>query len=334
MLKLNLKLCLFILGALLFGAPLGAFAAGIFHLMTHAFFKALLFLAAGSVIHALGGEQDMRQMGGLKKKLPVTYWTNLMGVLAIAGIPGFSGFFSKDEILWQAYSSPYGGLGFWIVGAVTAGLTAFYMGRHLFMIFHGESRVDPHRAGHVHESPSAMAVPLILLAVLAVVGGYLWVPAALGGGQPFESFLAPVFGLGSAHKLGAEVHSSSPELLVMGISVLLALGGIGVAYRFYVKNPRRPALLAARWPRTYRALLNKYYVDEFYGVIIVKPLVRGSQLLWRGVDSFVIEGTVNGVGRLLESGGSVLRRLQSGYVRTYALTILGGTIVILWYVLR
>ena len=322
------------LGYMFLAVGVGAFAAGIFHLMTHAFFKALLFLAAGSVIHALGGEQDMRQMGGLKKKLPVTYWTNLMGVLAIAGIPGFSGFFSKDEILWQAYSSPYGGLGFWIVGAVTAGLTAFYMGRHLFMIFHGESRVDPHRAGHVHESPSAMAVPLILLAVLAVVGGYLWVPAALGGGQPFESFLAPVFGLESTHKLGAEVHSSSPELLVMGISVLLALGGIGVAYRFYVKNPRRPALLAARWPRTYRALLNKYYVDEFYGVIIVKPLVRGSQLLWRGVDSFVIEGTVNGVGRLLESGGSVLRRLQSGYVRTYALTILGGTIVILWYVLR
>ena len=156
------------LGYMFLAVGVGAFAAGIFHLMTHAFFKALLFLAAGSVIHALGGEQDMRQMGGLKKKLPVTYWTNLMGVLAIAGIPGFSGFFSKDEILWQAYSSPYGGLGFWIVGAVTAGLTAFYMGRHLFMIFHGESRVDPHRADHVHESPSVMAVPLMILAILAV----------------------------------------------------------------------------------------------------------------------------------------------------------------------
>src|SRR5580692_5500315 len=286
------------LGYMFMACGVGAFSAGIFHLMTHAFFKGLLFLAAGSVIHAVSGEQDMRKMGGLRTKIPWTFWTMTAGTLAIAGIPGLAGFFSKDEILWRAYQASWT---YWLVGLTTAFITSFYMFRLWFMTFFGKYRgeVQDHSAhdahgghghGGIHESPRVMVIPLAILAVLSVVGGYVGVPGSLGGNNRFEKFLAPVFhgsvstdaestqvgeqGAAVRETEGPEPKTSdSKELMFTGISVLAAFLGWGLAWQLYYRRPELPEKIAASFSGTYELLVHKYYVDELYGAIFIKPLI-------------------------------------------------------------
>ena len=339
------------LGYMFLGVGVGAFSAGIFHLMTHAFFKGLLFLAAGSVMHALSGELDMRKMGALRKKIPITFWTFFIATLAIAGIPGLSGFFSKDEILWQAFSSSHGHFLLWLVAAIAAGMTAFYMFRALFMTFFGQSRVEEHAAHHLHESPKIMTVPLMILAVLSVIGGYVGVPHVLGGANHIHEFLAPVLGGGAEPaKVHAGIsilsqawassgetggHSATLELLMMVISVVIALIGIGIAYLFYVKNPAIPKMLAGKWKGVYTLVFNKYYVDELYEILFINSLKNLGTGLWKGFDDFVIDGLVNGIAYLIGwiSGG--LRKIQTGVVQNYAFSIIiGGIILVAYYMVR
>jgi len=339
------------LGYMFLGVGVGAFSAGIFHLMTHAFFKGLLFLGAGSVMHALSGELDMRKMGALRKKIPYTFWTFFIATLAIAGIPGLSGFFSKDEILWQAFSSSHGHFLLWLVAAIAAGMTAFYMFRALFMTFFGESRVDHHVAHHIHESPKIMTVPLMVLAVLSVIGGYIGIPHVLGGANHIHEFLAPVLGggvepakahagisiLSQAWASGAEAggHSTALELLMMVVSVVIALIGIGIAYLFYVKNPALPKLLAERWKGLYKLVFNKYYVDELYEILFINSLKNLGTGLWKGFDELIIDGTVNGIAYLIGWLSSVMRRMQTGLVQNYAFSIvIGGIVLVAYYIVR
>ncbi len=339
------------LGYMFLGVGVGAYSAGIFHLMTHAFFKGLLFLGAGSVMHALSGELDMRKMGGLRKKIPITFWTFFIATLAIAGVPGLSGFFSKDEILWQAFSSPHGHFLLWLVSAVAAGMTAFYMFRALFMTFFGESRVNHHVAHHIHESPKIMTVPLIVLAFLSIIGGYVGVPHVLGGANHIHEFLSPVLGGGpisvKAHSGisfisqvfasggEAEAHSTALEIFMMIISVVIAFIGIGIAYLFYIKNPLLPKQLAERFKRLYQLILNKYYVDEIYEVLFINSLKRLGTGLWKGFDEFVIDGTVNGIAYLIGWLSGIIRRIQTGLVQNYAFSmIIGGIILVVYYIIR
>jgi NADH-quinone oxidoreductase subunit L len=339
------------LGYMFLGVGVGAYSAGIFHLMTHAFFKGLLFLGAGSVMHALSGELDMRKMGALRKKIPYTFWTFFIATLAIAGIPGLSGFFSKDEILWQAFSSSNGHFLLWLVAAVAAGMTAFYMFRALFMTFFGESRVDEHVAHHIHESPKIMTVPLMILAVLSIIGGYIGIPHVLGGANHIHDFLAPVLGggaepakahagitlLSQAWASGGESggHSASLEIFMMAVSVVIALIGIGIAYIFYVKNPALPKLLAEKQKGLYKLVFNKYYVDELYEILFINSLKQLGIGLWRGFDEFVIDGTVNGIAYLIGWISGVMRRMQTGLVQNYAFSmIIGGVILVGYYMVR
>jgi NADH-quinone oxidoreductase subunit L len=318
------------LGYMFMGMGVGAYTAGIFHLFTHAFFKALLFLGSGAVIHALAGEQDLRRMGGLKKALPITYWTFVIGALAIAGVPFLSGFFSKDEILYRTFASGHTLL--WAVGAVTSLLTAFYMFRLVFLAFHGPGRPDVH---HPHDAPPAMAIPLVVLALGSIVAGYLGVPAALGGSNFIEHFLAPsvaVPAIQGAH--GAGEHASHTlELLLMIVSSTIALFGIGVAAYFYLKRPQMPDMLAARFPGVYRFLLNKGYIDELYAAAFVQPVKELSEhVLWKG-DARVIDGAVHGTGTIVVEAGSVVRMIQTGSLRTYAVSVLLGAVLIVGYYL-
>ena len=313
------------LGYMFLGCGVGAFASGIFHLMTHAFFKALLFLGAGSVMHALSGELNMQKMGELKTKLPVTFWTMFAAVLAISGIPLFSGFFSKDEILWKAFSE--GNLTLWIIGLVTAGMTAFYMFRLFFLTFFGKSRVEESIKPHIHESPKIMTVPLAVLAVLSVIGGYIGVPKSLGGGNNFENFLSPVFG----EKEAIALHPASTEYLVMLLSIAVALLGIFFAYMFYVRNPEIPKNLAQRFSFPYKVLLNKYYIDELYFKVIVNPLLKFATFLWQFFDVKVIDGFANGLANTVNWFAGIGRRVQTGYVRNYALAMVFGVLLILAY---
>jgi len=330
------------LGYMFLGLGAGAFAAGIFHLMTHAFFKALLFLAAGSVIHAMNGEQDIRKMGDLRGKIPATYWTFLMGTLAIAGLPGFSGFFSKDEILWQAFSSPSLPLGWllWLGGVVAAMLTSFYMFRLVFLTFHGQARYTPETARHVHESPRVMTRPLMVLALLSVIGGWVGIPTVLGerAGIPnlFEHFLEPVFSSSTALlRAEALTHSHSEELGLMGLTVLLALAGLAVAYTFYLRNPELAKQLAETFRRPYQLLLGKYYVDEIYYATIIRPLHWLSErVFWQEVDVKVVDGAFNGVAARARSFGLWVRLLQSGNTRSYGAWVVVGALVILSYFAR
>ena len=322
------------LGYMFLACGVGAFAAGIFHLTTHAFFKALLFLGSGSVIHALSGEQDMRKMGSLKKRLPVTFTTMFVATLAISGIPGLSGFFSKDEILWKSFSSGHGHVGLWLVGTVAAGITAFYMFRLIFMTFFGDSRMDPEVEKHVHESPYSMTVPLMLLAVLSVGGGWIGIPEALGGHNYFEAWLAPVFGHGSggaAH--GGGHHSLALEYLLMAGSVGVALFGIGLAWYLYRARPEVPKEIARKVPGLYDVVLNKYYVDEIYDAAIVRRIVNGSLWLWEAFDATFIDGIVNGVGSLVRGAGEWARRLQTGVVGNYALSLLLGAVILVGFLI-
>ena len=290
------------LGYMFLACGVGAFTAGIFHLATHAFFKALLFLGAGSVIHALSGEQDLRKMGGLKGRIPVTFVTMFVAALAIAGIPGLSGFFSKDEILWKAFSSPAGGPVLWVVAAATAGITAFYMFRLVFLAFFGASRMDPGVEKHVHESPWTMTLPLSVLAVLSVVGGWIGIPAVLGDavGVPnlLERWLAPPAAGAAPH------HSAGLEIGLMALSVGIALCGIWLAHRLYRVRPETPGEIAKRWPALYDAVRNKYYVDEFYEWAVVRRVVRGADWLWQMFDARFIDGIVNGVADLVRAAGA------------------------------
>ena len=339
------------LGYMFLGVGVGAFSAGIFHLMTHAFFKGLLFLGAGSVMHALSGELDMKKMGALRKKIPYTFWTFFIATLAIAGIPGLSGFFSKDEILWQAFSSSHGHILLWAVAAIAAGMTAFYMFRALFMTFFGESRVDHDVAHHIHESPKIMTVPLMVLAVFSVIGGCIGVPHVLGGANHIHEFLAPVLGGGAepakahagisiisqAWASGGEGagYSAALELLMMAISVVIALIGIGFAYLFYVKNPALPKMLAERWKGLYKLVFNKYYIDELYEILFINSLKNLGKGLWRGFDDFVIDGLINGVAYLIGVISGGLRKIQTGAVQNYAFSmILGGIVLVVYYIVR
>jgi NADH-quinone oxidoreductase subunit L len=326
------------LGYMFMACGVGAFSAGIFHLMTHAFFKGLLFLAAGSVIHAVGGEQDMRKMGGLKTYIPVTFATMLIATLAIAGIPPLAGFWSKDEILWKAYQENWV---YWLIGVVTAFLTSFYMFRLLFMTFWGDYygiHVDEHGKSHAahgrvehghgepHESPTVMLVPLIILALLALVGGFV------GYHNAFEHFLDPVFGRGTVET--GEAASSATEHILMGVSIAAAVLGWILAYVLYVSKPYLPQKIASALGRFYETVLNKYYVDEIYAKLFVKPLVEGStNILWQGVDRKVIDDTVNNAADGARHVSDEVRHMESGNLRSYAGWIAAGAAVLIAYMI-
>jgi NADH-quinone oxidoreductase subunit L len=323
------------LGYMFMACGVGAFSAGIFHLMTHAFFKGLLFLAAGSVIHAVGGEQDMRKMGGLKSFIPWTFLTMGIATLAIAGIPPLAGFWSKDEILWKAYqvSAVY-----WAIGLITAFITSFYMFRLLYMTFFGDYRGAPveghghdahghadHGYGNPHESPKVMLAPLMILAVLSLVGGLV------GWGNHFEHFLAPVFGTAEP---ATEAASSATEYLLMGISVLVAFAGWGLAYLLYYARPELPQKIADSLGGLYQTVVHKYYIDELYAAVFVKPLIDGStQILWQDVDRRIIDGAVNDAGDGARHVSDEVRRMQSGNLRSYAGWIAAGSAAVIAFMI-
>ena len=314
------------LGYMFLALGVGAFSAGIFHVLTHAFFKALLFLGAGAVIHAMHEEQDIQKMGGLKKHLPITSRTFLIAALAIAGIPVFSGFFSKDEILWKAFAD--GNWALWVVGFAGAGLTAFYMFRLYYLTFEGDPRWD--HAKHPHEAPRTMTVVLVILAILSAVGGFLGVPASLGGGNMIEHWLDPVFE--RSQEIMALPGHDTPvtEYLLMGLSVAIALSGIYVARSWYATRTARPERARAAMPRFYHLLWNKYFVDEAYETTVVQPIVKGSEkLLWRGVDVGIIDWTVNAVGRGTDGISRIVRKAQTGIAETYVFVFLLGVFVII-----
>jgi NADH-quinone oxidoreductase subunit L len=335
------------IGYMFVGLGVGAYSAGVFHLMTHAFFKSLLFLAAGSVIHALSGEQDMRKMGGLRTRIPKTYRVFLAGALAIAGVPGLAGFFSKDEILAAAWAS--GNRVVYALALLGAAMTAFYMFRLIFLTFHGKERIEPEAAHHLHESPPVMIRPLVVLAGLSIVGGYIGLPAALGGGNWFGRFLESSTG---GHEPAL---SHATEYLLMAVSTAVALSGIALAWWIYVKREGQPARrLAGRMKTVYRILTRKYYIDEIYnGVFVggalvlgraagwidahlIDGLVNGAAALTRRVSSLsmrfdggVVDGAVNGVGALHRALSHGLKRLQTGFVYNYAMALVFGVAVIL-----
>ena len=335
------------IGYMIMACGVAAFSAAIFHLMTHAFLKALLFLGAGSVIHGIGGEQDIWKMGGLRKHLPRTYWSMLAACLAIAAIPPFSGFFSKEEILAGAYANPNGGVFFFLVALVTAGITSFYIFRLFFLVFHGENRAEAaqhdsadasaqaHDAGHdslnhgahFHKSPALMTWPLMILAVLSLCGG--WV------GGHWRAFLGPVFeraALSAAEPVipGGE----STELILTIVSVAVSLCGIGLAYLFYVHKPGLADEMAERLRPLYTLVEHKYYVDEIYNLLIVRPLVVGSTyILWKAVDVATVDGMVNGAALRARRMGDRLRRMQSGNIRSYAGWVLAGAIVLIVFMI-
>jgi len=320
------------LGYMFLACGVGAFSAGIFHLMTHAFFKALLFLAAGSVIHAMGGEQDMNRMGGLSKKIRWTYLTMLTATLAITGFPPFAGFFSKDSILLSAFQNENGGRSAGYVlygfGLATALLTSFYMFRLIFLTFHGKQRYDEHKV-HVHESPRTMLVPLMILAVLSIIGGWLAAPAMLGTGPDyFTKFLQPVFG--GSEAAGPEGEARALELTLAGIAVITALIGVTVAFWLYLKRPGKADSLAKSLRGIYTTLLNKYYVDELYAAMIVKPLLWiSTNVLWKTADVAGIDGAVNGIAAGITAIGDGVRHTQSGNTRSYAVWVVVGALVVM-----
>ncbi|MBI5868513.1 MAG: NADH-quinone oxidoreductase subunit L [candidate division Zixibacteria bacterium] len=319
------------LGYMFLALGVGAFAAGIFHLMTHAFFKALLFLGAGSVIHAMSNEQDLRKMGGLKHAMPVTYWTFLIAALAIAGVPPLAGFVSKDEILWQSFSSPIGSWLLWLVATITALLTAFYMFRLVFLAFHGEKRYSGDV--HPHESPASMARPLMVLGVLSVIGGWIGWPKILGGGSWFEHFLAPVFEHAEKILPAREAsHSLGLEYGLMAVSIAVGLLGIGWAYKWYVKSPESPEKVRVRFTGIYNLLLNKYWVDEIYDAVIVRPLIGASRFVYRRFDLAVVDGAANGIARLAQSLAAVGVSTATGRFRLGAVTFAIGCVVALGWV--
>src|SRR5438876_2231673 len=316
------------LGYMFAAAGVGAYSAGIFHLMTHAFFKALLFLGAGSVIHAMGGEQNLLKMGGLRKHTPITFLTMVVAALAISGIPPLAGFFSKDEILWSAWA--HGHHAIWGVGLVTAGVTAFYMCRLVLLKLSGEERMDEHTRRHLHESPASMTVPLVILAVLSVMGGWVGLPAWMGVNR-FAAFLEPSLRFTALSEHEPASHALEAGLAVLSVAV--AAFGIGAAYNLYVVRRESAQALARRFAGLHALLSHKYYVDEIYDALFVNPAVTGSrEVLWKGLDVGIIDGSVNGVGRTIQGSADLLKHLQNGLVRSYASWILAGTIAALFYI--
>jgi len=334
------------LGYMFLAMGVGAYAAGVFHLFTHAFFKALLFLGSGAVIHALAGEQDLRKMGGLKKDLPITYWTFLIGALAIAGVPGFAGFFSKDEILFRTYASGHTVL--WAVGLLTSLLTAAYMFRLVFMAFHGpragatstEQHANPanpahpahheNHAHHLHDAPPAMAFALVVLAVGSAVTGYAGLTPLLGGRDRFAHYLEPSFGAAPLE----EVAQHGLEGTLMLVSIAAAVAGIGIAAYFFLKNRRAADQMAERFSGLRTLLLNKYYVDEIYDAAVVQPIrIVSEDGLWKVVDVRLIDAAVNGVGQTVVGSSERLRHIQTGSVRAYAASVFFGAVTILGYYL-
>jgi len=350
------------LGYMFLALGVGSFSAGVFHLMTHAFFKALLFLGSGSVIHAMHHEQDMRKMGALSKKIPITFMTMFIGTLAIAGTPGLAGFFSKDEILWQSFSSPHGHLVLWILGVTVAGMTAFYMFRMLFMTFFGESHVDHHTEQHIHESPKSMTIPLMVLAVGSIVAGWVGIPAWLGGSNMIEHWLEPVFEpipVAAAAAAARVVHySEGVEAGIAAVSVAVALIGFYIAFSTYYRKSDRAERVSAQFKGLYTALSNKWYVDEIYDALFVNRAKDLGTGLW-SFDGAVVDGVVNGaasgtvqsavgsswwdrwivdglvrfVGGFLRTMSSLTRLLQTGYAQNYALVMILGVLVLIGYVL-
>lgn len=315
------------LGYMFLGLGVGAYTGAFFHVITHAFFKALLFLGAGSVIHAMSNEQDMRNMGGIKKKLPVTFLTMMIGTIAIAGLPPFSGFFSKDEILAHVYEH---NKVFWVIAVIGAMFTAFYMFRMMFLTFSGSFRGTTDQEHHLHESPVSMTIPLVVLAVLSALGGLIGIPAVLGGGHWLESFLAPVFAV-SASKTGAMTLDHTTEYILMAISVAAALIAMLYAYSRYVKQAHVPAD-----DRTDRGLLarlsyNKFYIDEVYHSLITRPLDALSGFFYKTVDKAGIDGIVNGFGKGAVEASKGFRLLQSGMVGFYILMMVAGILALLFY---
>lgn len=322
------------LGYMFLAAGVGAFGASIFHVMTHAFFKALLFLGAGSVIHGMHDQQDIRHYGGLKKYMPKTYITFLIAALAISGFPGFSGFFSKDEILWYSYAN--GGLVYWMLGAITAMLTAFYIFRLFLLTFLGKERFNHHEV-HPHESPAVMTIPLIILAFLSIVGGYVGIPAVFSGehGNLFEAWLEPVY-QPALEKLSIySFHTHFEEIMLMALSVALALTGIYLALHIYTKKPEIARKLSEKFAALYRILLNKYYVDEVYEAVVVQPIQKGSEkIFWKFTDTAVIDGLVNGTANLISGISGVIRKVQNGFVQFYAfIMMLGIAVALLWLIM-
>jgi NADH-quinone oxidoreductase subunit L len=344
------------LGYMFLALGVGAFAAGIFHLMTHAFFKALLFLGAGSVIHAMSGEQDIRKMGGLWDKIPYTAWTFAAATLAIAGIFPFAGFFSKDEILGQTYDRFFL---MWIVGFITAGLTAFYMSRLFFLTFCHYCRADEHIEKHIHESPRAMTVPLMILAGFSLIGGWIGWPEAFGGENRFEKFLDPILKgvLRETGEVNIAHHALAKEILLMVASLGIAFAGIYLAYEFYYTKRIAPELVAKKLPRLYQLLFRKYYVDEIYDAAVVDRtkdlgtvlgsfdanvidgigvngagwLARFSSTLSMWWDKWIIDGLLNFGAKLMQLFSYPVRLLQTGMFSSYAMLILVGLVVLLAY---
>jgi NADH-quinone oxidoreductase subunit L len=332
------------LGYMFLACGVAAYSAGIFHLVTHAFFKALLFLSAGSVIHALNGEQDMRVMGGLRKKIPITFWCMTAGVFAISGIPPLAGFVSKDEILSKAFFSPGLGPLLWFVGVFTAGLTAFYMFRLWYMTFFGERRTSDrrpdadvsmsgvHLSHGIHDSGGMMLFPLAVLAFLATVGGWIGWPQVLGGGNWLGHFLDPVIGATTATP--AHEASSAIELVLMGISLVAVAAGWFAAHVMYFSKPELPGKLAKQFSGVYSLVLNKYWIDELYNAAVVRPLnVFARIVLWWTVDKGVIDGSAYAAAGGAMGLGAIVRRLQSGNIRSYAGWLAGGAaaIIVLMY---
>ncbi|HXG37404.1 MAG TPA: NADH-quinone oxidoreductase subunit L [Bacteroidota bacterium] len=323
------------LGYMFLAMGVAAFTAGIFHLLTHAFFKALLFLGSGAVIHAMHEEQDIQKMGGLRKYMPTTYKTFLVGAIAIAGIAPFSGFFSKDEILWKAFSSDYGSVILWALGVMGAALTAFYMFRLVSLTFEGEERFST-KSHHPHEAPKTMTVVLVILAFLSAVGGVVGIPASLGGGNAIEHWLEPVFRQAN-DRLGLGYHEpSAMEYVLMAVSLGIALAGIYAARTVYLKRTELAEEWKNRFAGFYKVLWNKYFVDEAYDKVVVTPTVKLSEsLLWKGVDVSLIDGAVNGTAKLIDWIAGSVRKIQTGVAQMYAVVFVGGILfVVAWIVFR
>ncbi|HTO88685.1 MAG TPA: NADH-quinone oxidoreductase subunit L [Thermoanaerobaculia bacterium] len=324
------------LGYMFLACGVGAFTAGMFHVLTHAFFKACLFLGAGSVMHAMAGELDMRKMGGLKSKLPITYRTFLIASLTIAGIPPLAAFFSKDAILAAAYGA--GGTIakiLWAVGLFTAGLTAFYMFRLVSQTFEGSFRGTPEQEHHLHESPASMTAPLVILAALSAVGGFLGVPPALGGSDRFAEFLAPILlPLSNAPERSEAALPHATEWVLMAASVAVAVGGVLLAWKWYAKEGGRvPERFASSFPSTYALVAEKFRVDELYDALIIHPFTVLARFCWKVIDVLIIDGILNAGAFLVELAGDLLRFLQTGNVRNYALSFLLGVVALMLIVM-
>lgn len=320
------------LGYMFLACGVGAFSAGIFHVMTHAFFKALLFLGAGSVIHAMHEEQNIQNYGGLKKYMPKTYITFVIAAFAIAGFPGLSGFFSKDEILWYSYAN--GGFLFWLIGVLTAMMTAFYMFRLVSLTFFGKERFGHDK--HPHESPAVMTIPLIVLAFLSVVGGYVGIPEVFSGehGNKFHNWLEPIFAPAVRKIEIFGMHSHTEEIILMTLSVAAALFAIYMAYKIYTKRYDIAEKVSGKFSMLYKLLFNKYYVDEIYDAAVVNPIVKGSEkILWRFTDEKIIDGVVNGTASLIDRISLVVRKLQTGAAQFYAVVMMIGIAAALFWII-